>query len=78
LIVEVERGDLIILHSDGITDQPSPKEEEYGRGRLSRALRRLCGKDPEVVADQILADLDEFTNGAPRFDDQTLIVLKVR
>jgi len=78
LIVEVERGDLIVLHSDGITDQPSPKEEEYGRSHLSRALRTLCGKDPAVVADQILADLDEFTNGAPRFDDQTLIVLKVR
>jgi len=78
LIVEVERGDLIMLYSDGITDQPNPKEEEYGRGHLSRALRRLCGKDPEVVADQILADLDEFAAGAPRFDDQTLIVLKVR
>jgi sigma-B regulation protein RsbU (phosphoserine phosphatase) len=78
LIVEVERGDLIMLYSDGITDQPSPKEEEYGRGHLSRSLRRLCGKDPEVVADQILADLDKFAEGAPRFDDQTLIVLKVR
>ena len=78
LIVEVERGDLIVLYSDGITDQPSPNEEEYGRGHLSRALRRLCGKGPEVVADQILADLDEFANGAPRFDDQTLIVLRVR
>jgi len=78
LTVEVERGDLILLHSDGITDQPSPKEEEYGRGHLSRVLRRLCGKDPEVVADQILADLDEFANGVPRFDDQTLIVLRVR
>jgi sigma-B regulation protein RsbU (phosphoserine phosphatase) len=78
LTVEVQRGDLIVLYSDGITDQPNPKEEEYGRGHLSRALRRLCGKDPEVVADQILADLDEFADGAPRFDDQTLIVLKVR
>jgi len=77
LNVEVERGDLMVLYSDGITDQPNPKEEEYGRGRLSRALRRLCGKGPEVVADQILADLDEFADGVPRFDDQTLIVLKV-
>jgi sigma-B regulation protein RsbU (phosphoserine phosphatase) len=78
LTVEVQRGDLIMLYSDGITDQPSPKEEEYGRGHLARSLRRLCGKAPEVVADQILADLDEFAAGAPRFDDQTLIVLKVR
>jgi phosphoserine phosphatase RsbU/P len=77
LIVEVEHGDLMVLYSDGITDQPNPKEEEYGRGHLARTLKRLCGKDPEVVADQILADLDEFADGAPRFDDQTLIVLKV-
>ena len=33
---------------------------------------------PEAVADEILADLDEFTGGAPTADDQTLIVLKVR
>jgi sigma-B regulation protein RsbU (phosphoserine phosphatase) len=78
LTVEVQRGDLIMLYSDGITDQPGLKDEEYGRGHLSRSLRRVCGKDPEVVADQILADLDAFAEGAPRFDDQTLIVLKVR
>jgi phosphoserine phosphatase RsbU/P len=77
LIFEVQRGDLMVLYSDGITDQPNPNEEEYGRGHLSKALRRLCGKGPEVVAEQILADLDEFASGVPRFDDQTLIVLKV-
>jgi sigma-B regulation protein RsbU (phosphoserine phosphatase) len=77
LIFEVQRGDLMVLYSDGITDQPNPREEEYGRGHLSKALRRLCGKGPEVVAEQILADLDEFASGVPRFDDQTLIVLKV-
>ena len=30
-----------------------------------------------AIADEILADLDEFTT-APAFDDQTMIVLKVR
>jgi sigma-B regulation protein RsbU (phosphoserine phosphatase) len=78
LTVEVERGDLILLYSDGVTDQPNPSEEEYGRGHLARALKRLSGKNPEVVADEILADLDQFASSAPRFDDQTLIVLKVR
>jgi sigma-B regulation protein RsbU (phosphoserine phosphatase) len=78
LIVDVQSGDLILLHSDGVTDQPNPKDHEYGRGNLARALRRLCGKDPQVVADEILADLDEFADGAAQFDDQTLIVMKVR
>jgi sigma-B regulation protein RsbU (phosphoserine phosphatase) len=77
LIFEVQPGDLMVLYSDGITDQPNPKEEDYGRGHLSRALRRVGAKGPEVVADEILADLDQFASGTPRFDDQTLIVLKV-
>ena len=78
LAVEVERDDLIVLYSDGITDQPNVKGEEYGRGHLSRALRRLCGKNTEAVAEAILEDLDDFAAGAPRFDDQTLVVMKVR
>ena len=78
LTFNVQQGDLMVLYSDGITDQPNAKEEEYGRGHLSRALRRLTGKEPEAVADGILEDLDGFANGMARFDDQTLIVLKVR
>jgi phosphoserine phosphatase RsbU/P len=71
-------GDLIVLHSDGITDQPNPKGVEYGSGRLSRKLQKLCGKSPEMVATQILADLDAYKSGAATFDDQTLVVMKVR
>jgi sigma-B regulation protein RsbU (phosphoserine phosphatase) len=78
LTFEAQAGDLIVLHSDGITDQPNPQAEEYGRGHLGRALRRMCGKSPDKVADAILADLDTFTAGAPAFDDQTMLVLKVR
>jgi sigma-B regulation protein RsbU (phosphoserine phosphatase) len=77
-VFDVQSGDLFLLFSDGITDQINPNEEEYGRGHLARSLRRLCGRHPEAVADQILADLDEFTGGAARQDDQTLIVLRVR
>jgi sigma-B regulation protein RsbU (phosphoserine phosphatase) len=71
-------GDLIVLHSDGITDQPNPKGIEYGSGRLSRKLQKLCGKSPETVATEILADLDAYKSGAATFDDQTLVVMKVR
>jgi len=75
--LQAEPGDLIVLYSDGITDQPNTRGEDYGRGHLSRVLRRLCGHDPETVASQILADLDEFSTGVPMADDQTLVVLKV-
>ena len=34
--------------------------------------------DVETIADMILQDFDEFTGDVPAFDDQTLIVIKVR
>ncbi len=75
--LDAQHGDLMVLYSDGVTDQINPQGEEYGRGHLSRSLKRLCGNDAQKVASQILADLDEFTADAPIQDDQTLVVLKV-
>lgn len=75
---DAEPGDVLVLYSDGVTDQPNSKGEDYGRHNLARALRRQCGKDPEIVADAILKDLAEFTDGIPLQDDQTMIVLRVR
>jgi sigma-B regulation protein RsbU (phosphoserine phosphatase) len=74
---EVQPGDVVLLYSDGITDQLNRKEDEYGRQRLGRVLRKTCDFGPETIADRVLADLDEFAAGAPTFDDQTLIVMKV-
>jgi sigma-B regulation protein RsbU (phosphoserine phosphatase) len=71
-------GDLIVLHSDGITDQPNPKGAEYGTGRLSRKMQKLCAKSPEAIATHILADLDAYKSDAATFDDQTLVVMRVR
>ena len=74
----VESGDVLLLYSDGVTDQLNPREEEYGRQRLARVLRKACDHQAEAIAGSVLADLDAFTSGAPAFDDQTLIVVKVR
>jgi sigma-B regulation protein RsbU (phosphoserine phosphatase) len=71
-------GDVILLYSDGISDQIDHGEQEYGRNRLQRILKASWHLGVEEIADAILNDVDRFTNGAPAFDDQTLIVMKVR
>lgn len=75
---DTKPGDVIVLYSDGITDQPNAKEEEFGRHNVAHSLLQRCGKDPEMVADGILADLAKFTGDTPMHDDQTLIVLRVK
>jgi len=73
-----QAGDILLLYSDGVTDQPNQQGEEYGRHNLARALEKQCGKDPEAVADAILKDLSRFSGGNPLQDDQTMLVMRVR
>ena len=74
---EAQAGDLILLNSDGVLDQMDGGEEEYGRPRLMKVLRKVCGLAPEKIVEAVLKDLDAFADGVARFDDQTLIALKV-
>jgi phosphoserine phosphatase RsbU/P len=78
VVFDAQPGDVLLLNSDGITDQLNPREQEYGRGHLAHSLRRACGQSIQKIADQILADLDVFSAGAPAFDDQTMLVLRVK
>ena len=73
---QTEPGDLIVLYSDGIPDHLSPSGAEYGRKRLAEVVRRHCDTPAQAVIDAIFADLDSFNSEL--FDDQTLIVMKVK
>ena len=74
----MEAGDVVLLYSDGIQDQMNTNDQEFGRIRLQRILKKSWQLGVEAIADEILKELDDFTNGAAAFDDQTLIVMKVR
>jgi len=76
VVLQAHQGDTIVLYSDGVTDHLSPDGHEYGRRRLSQVVLRVCGQPAETIVAEILADLDRF-NAAP-FDDQTLLVMKVK
>jgi sigma-B regulation protein RsbU (phosphoserine phosphatase) len=78
ITLHAEPGDVIVLASDGITDQMNPSGEEYGRGRLADAIRRSCTGSAQEMVDAIFADIDRFDESAAPFDDQTLLVLKVK
>jgi sigma-B regulation protein RsbU (phosphoserine phosphatase) len=68
-------GDIVVLFSDGVSDHLSHAGEEYGRGRLAHVLRECCGCSTGEIVQKIFADLDAFN--LDRFDDQTLIVMRV-
>jgi phosphoserine phosphatase RsbU/P len=75
--VTTEPGDAIVFISDGISDAENDQEEMYGDERLSAVLCANRGRPAAEIAEAILADVTGFQGGHDRFDDETIIVLRV-
>jgi phosphoserine phosphatase RsbU/P len=71
-----ECGDLMVLYSDGVEDQLATNQE-YGRERVKRVLRKNAKKNPQAIADLVFDDIDAFRTTTPLTDDQSVITLRV-
>jgi sigma-B regulation protein RsbU (phosphoserine phosphatase) len=69
---------VIIFISDGILDAENEEEDMYGQERLSDLLCASRDLPAGEIADAILADVSRFQGNKDRFDDETIIVLRVR
>jgi sigma-B regulation protein RsbU (phosphoserine phosphatase) len=78
VVYTAEPGDVLLLYSDGIEDQLNAMGEEFGRGRISRAVQKNCALPPRRLVDTLFQELDQYMAGTPITDDQTLIALRVR
>jgi phosphoserine phosphatase RsbU/P len=70
-------GDAIVFYSDGIVDALNEEEAMFGEERMISVVRRNLGGTAEALADAIFAELAAFQGGTERFDDETVVVLKV-
>ncbi len=73
-----EPGDVILFFSDGILDAEDAHGEMYGPERLSDLLCSRRELPAQEIADAILSDVARFLGEMDHFDDETVIVLKVR
>jgi sigma-B regulation protein RsbU (phosphoserine phosphatase) len=78
ILLQTQPGDTIVLYSDGIPDQLNRQGEEYARSKLSKVVKANCHLPSQAITGKIFADLDGFSAGAAKFDDQTLLVIKVK
>jgi sigma-B regulation protein RsbU (phosphoserine phosphatase) len=76
--VTLQAGDAVVMCSDGITDNRDEFGQEYGRDRLVGVVGQHWRLPAHALIHKIFQDVKNHAAGTPAFDDQTIVVLKVR
>ncbi len=70
--LSLDRGDTILLYTDGIVEAMNAREELYGYERFD-ALIRKSPSAPEGLKAAIIEDVNKFTGLTPQHDDMTMV-----
>jgi sigma-B regulation protein RsbU (phosphoserine phosphatase) len=76
--VTLDPGDILVFHSDGITETTNSDGLFFGTQRLRKLIEDKHEAGAAELADLVLREVDWFSDSAPLSDDRTLVVLKVR
>ncbi|MBB2682355.1 UNVERIFIED_ORG: sigma-B regulation protein RsbU (phosphoserine phosphatase) [Rhizobium esperanzae] len=76
--IAFEKGDLILLHTDGVTEAENDAGELFGIERLCREALRLKDQSAEKVVSEIVATLMLFIGSQKIYDDITLLAVRHR
>lgn len=73
---QLQRGDVVVWYTDGLTEARDPSGRLYGTQRLYTVLQAHATQSAELIRDAILADVNSYTEGRAQQDDITVVVLE--
>ncbi|MGC2323529.1 MAG: SpoIIE family protein phosphatase [Terriglobales bacterium] len=76
--VQAAAGDVFVFYSDGITDARSRTGQSFGDERVAQLMSTHCGQSAAEIVRAIFDAVAEHSQGVAAFDDETVMVLKVK
>jgi sigma-B regulation protein RsbU (phosphoserine phosphatase) len=74
--INIDKGDSLVLYTDGIPEAMDPDGNLFGDPKLSGILKNFDGDhSPEMITKKLLEETKIFENGASQADDITILVL---
>jgi sigma-B regulation protein RsbU (phosphoserine phosphatase) len=74
--LKLEKGDTLVLYTDGVSEAMDPENAQYDEARLKTYLESVNGSGIREIVQGNVADLKKHTRGAPQSDDITLLALR--
>ena len=76
--VKLEKGDFLVIYTDGVSEAVNTKTEMFEEERLQQLLEGFQGQTVEQLAESIREGVKAFTQGAPQSDDITVLVVQYK
>ena len=73
--ITLEKGDSLILYTDGITEARS-EADFFDESRLEAVLSQDAAASASQIAEDIWQAVNQFTDGQPQSDDMTLVIVQ--
>jgi phosphoserine phosphatase RsbU/P len=76
--IHASSGDVFVFLSDGLIDASNERDEQFGRSRIEQVIAHNSARSAQEIVDALFTATNEFAGECPVFDDQTVVVLKVK
>ena len=67
----------VLLYTDGVYEIKNRQGEEFSRDRLKSVLLEQVAQPTPVLVDNVLASINQFSDGTEKDDDMTLVAIDV-
>jgi phosphoserine phosphatase RsbU/P len=76
--VKLEKGDFLVIYTDGVSEAVNVKTEMFEEERLQELLKNFKGQTVEELAEAIRESVRLFSEGAAQSDDITILVVQYK
>ena len=76
--IRYEKGDTLLLMSDGFAELKNESNEQYGYARIIEEFRSVAYKNSNEIVEHLKNSASQWINGIEPDDDVTFVVIKVK
>jgi serine phosphatase RsbU (regulator of sigma subunit) len=75
--IALDKDDVLVMFTDGISEAESPSGEQFGTQRIEEIMTRLAAASAREILDGIVGETLAWSGSRGQIDDLTIVVLKV-
>lgn len=76
VVIDFKKNDKLILYTDGVNEAQNEKRDEYGIDKIEEFLNSNSDKKTTQIIDDLVADVNKFTQNKIQSDDLTIIAVE--